>query len=196
MRAWERHQHRTADLLRELGFTAEVNDPLLTTSGLVHKVDVSARIVLTGVGALDRRVQAVERGGSKREGVCAKDIVNDFAADRGLLMSQKGFQSGAVRLAAAKNITLSSLNELWTNAAEQLIAARVTATELRLLAWYAVSPGTSAPSGQQFPTCCPPSPGGSPKKTEPNSPNGPPQSSSGRASLSWRAGSAIPASAI
>jgi hypothetical protein len=49
-------------------------------------------------------------------------------------MSEKGFQSGAVRLAAAKNITLSSLDELRANAAEQLIAARVSAAELRLLA--------------------------------------------------------------
>jgi hypothetical protein len=50
--AWERYQHRTADLLRELGFTAAVNDPLLTTRGVVHKVDVSARIVLAGVEVL------------------------------------------------------------------------------------------------------------------------------------------------
>jgi len=50
--AWERYQHRTADLLRELGFTAEVNDPLLTTRRVVHKVDVSARIVLAGVEVL------------------------------------------------------------------------------------------------------------------------------------------------
>jgi hypothetical protein len=34
------------------GFTAEVNDPLLTIRGVVHKVDVSARIVLAGVEVL------------------------------------------------------------------------------------------------------------------------------------------------
>jgi hypothetical protein len=50
--AWERYQHRTADLLRELGFTAEVNDPLHTTRGVVHEVDVSARIVLADVEVL------------------------------------------------------------------------------------------------------------------------------------------------
>jgi hypothetical protein len=50
--AWERYRHRAADLLRELGFTAEVNDPLPATRGMVHKVDVSARIVLAGVEVL------------------------------------------------------------------------------------------------------------------------------------------------
>lgn len=69
-----------------------------------------------------------------KENVSAlKDIVDDLGADRVLLMSEKGFQSGAINLAAAKNITLSSLGELRTSTAEQLIAARVTAAELRVL---------------------------------------------------------------
>jgi restriction system protein len=59
-----------------------------------------------------------------------KDIVNDLAADRGLLMSEKGIQSGAIQLASVKNITLSSLDDLRANAAEDLLAARVTAAAL------------------------------------------------------------------
>ena len=134
MRAWERYQHQTADLLRELGFTAEVNDPLQTPNGVVHRVDVSARIVLAGVAVLwVVECKLWNRAVPKEKVSALKDIVNDLGADRGLLMSEKGFQSGAVNLAAAKNVTLSSLDELRTNTAEQLIAARVTAAELRLL---------------------------------------------------------------
>jgi hypothetical protein len=134
VRPWERYQHQTADLLRELGFTAEVNDPLQTPNGVVHRVDVSARIVLAGVGVLwVVECKLWNRAVPKEKVSALKDIVNDLGADRGLLMSEKGFQSGAVNLAAAKNVTLSSLDELRTNTAEQLIAARVTAAELRLL---------------------------------------------------------------
>jgi hypothetical protein len=134
VRAWERYQHQTADLLRELGFTAEVNDPLQTPNGVVHRVDVSARIVLAGVAVLwVVECKLWNRAVPKEKVSALKDIVNDLGADRGLLMSEKGFQSGAVNLAAAKNVTLSSLDELRTNTAEQLIAARVTAAELRLL---------------------------------------------------------------
>ena len=134
MRPWERYQHRTADLLRELAFTAQVNDPLPTPNGVVHRVDVSARIVLAGVNVLwIVECKLWNRAIPKEKVSALKDIVNDLGADRGLLMSEKGFQSGAVHLAAAKNITLSSLDELRTNTAEQLIASRVTAAELRLL---------------------------------------------------------------
>lgn len=62
-----------------------------------------------------------------------KDIVNNLAADSGLLMSEKGFQSGAIQLAAVKNITLSSLDDLRANAAEDLLAARVRAVDWRML---------------------------------------------------------------
>jgi len=134
LRAWERYQHQTADLLREIGFAAEVNDPLQAPNGVVHRVDVSARIALAGVSVLwIVECKLWNRAVPKEKVSALKDIVNDLGADRGLLMSEKGFQSGAVNLAAAKNVTLSSLDELRTSTAEQLIAARVTAADLRLL---------------------------------------------------------------
>jgi Restriction endonuclease len=134
LRAWERYQHQTADLLREIGFAAEVNDPLQAPNDVVHRVDVSARIALAGVSVLwIVECKLWNRAVPKEKVSALKDIVNDLGADRGLLMSEKGFQSGAVNLAAAKNVTLSSLDELRTSTAEQLIAARVTAADLRLL---------------------------------------------------------------
>jgi Restriction endonuclease len=134
VKPWEQYQHRTADLLRELGFAAAVNDPLAAPNGVIHKVDVSARIVLAGVDVLwIVECKLWKRRVPKEKVSALKDIVNDLAADRGLLMSEKGFQSGAVHLAAAKNITLSSLDEVRVNASEQLIASRVMAAKLRLL---------------------------------------------------------------
>lgn len=36
MKAWERYEHQTAELLRELGFTAAVNDRIEEPNGTVH----------------------------------------------------------------------------------------------------------------------------------------------------------------
>jgi hypothetical protein len=39
-------------------------------------------------------------------------VVQDVGADRGILLSETGFQAGAIRLASLSNITLTSLTEL------------------------------------------------------------------------------------
>jgi hypothetical protein len=38
-----------------------------------------------------------------------KEIVGDCGADRGLIVSTRGFQSGAIRAATKSNITLTSI---------------------------------------------------------------------------------------
>lgn len=137
VKAWEDYQHRTAKLLRSLGFKAEVNDPLCGPNGVVHRVDVSANAVFAGVPVLwIVECKLWNRAVPKEKVSALKDIVNDLGADRGLLMSEKGFQSGAVNLAAAKNITLSSLDELRANAAKELTQGQVEAAEMRL--WFIV----------------------------------------------------------
>lgn len=131
MKPWEQYQHRAAELLGQLGFTTKVNDPLRAPNGVVHRVDVSARMVVAGVPMLwVTECKLWNRAITKEKVSALKDIVNDLGADRGLLMSEKGFQSGAVRLAATKNITLSSIDELRANAAKQVISTE--GAELRL----------------------------------------------------------------
>jgi hypothetical protein len=131
VKPWEHYQYRTAELLGQLGFTTKVNDPLRAPNGVVHRVDVSARMVVAGVPMLwVTECKLWNRAVTKEKVSALKDIVNDLGADRGLLVSEKGFQSGAVRLAAAKNITLSSLDELRANAAKQVISTE--GAEIRL----------------------------------------------------------------
>ena len=62
-----------------------------------------------------------------------QSIVADIGADRGLLISEKGFQPGAHEMARAKNITLCSTGYLRMHAAEELLAVRVAAAEKRLM---------------------------------------------------------------
>jgi hypothetical protein len=86
----EQYQHRTAGLLRELGFAAEMNDPLPAANGVVHKVGVSARIAVAGVNVLWIAECKLWNWVVPKEKVSAlEDIVNDLGADRGLLMSER-----------------------------------------------------------------------------------------------------------
>jgi hypothetical protein len=134
MRRWEQYQHDTADLLRELGFTTVVNERLRAPSDAVHNVDVSARITVAGVAVTwiveckywNRRVDQLHVS-------ALKDIVNDLGADRGMVISERGFLPGAIRVVRGKNITLTSLEDLRANAADDLLAARVRAVDWRLL---------------------------------------------------------------
>lgn len=60
------------------------------------------------------------------------EIVRDVGADRGVLLSEVGFQAGAVRMAYKSNVTLTSLAELREEAAEELLTLRLGESRLHL----------------------------------------------------------------
>lgn len=57
-------------------------------------------------------MQILETKSHQRKGYGLKAIVDDCGADRGLIISEQGFQSGAVRATRKINITLSSVEDL------------------------------------------------------------------------------------
>src|SRR3954471_17780852 len=59
------------------------------------------------------------------------EIVRDVGADRGVLLSEVGFQAGAVRMAHKSNVTLTNLAELREEAAEELLMLRLGESRLR-----------------------------------------------------------------
>ncbi len=59
-------------------------------------------------------------------------ILQDVGADRGFLLSETGFQSGALRMAAKANITLTSLADLASTVGDRHITAQVASLHLRL----------------------------------------------------------------
>jgi hypothetical protein len=134
MKPWEQYQHQAAGLLRELGFSAEVDASLTEANGTVNAIDVAARRTVAGVELLwiveckywKRRVSI-----EKVDALWSR--VLKLGADRGLLMSESGFQSGAIRTAKEKNITLTSLDDLRANAADEILAARVAVAEKSLM---------------------------------------------------------------
>jgi len=50
MRDWVLCKHQAAKLLRELGFTAEVNARIAEANGTVHAIDVLGRRTVAGIG--------------------------------------------------------------------------------------------------------------------------------------------------
>jgi hypothetical protein len=103
-------------------------------NGAVHAIDVAARRTVAGVDMLwiveckhwNRRVN-IEKV------LALQALTMSLGGDRGLLMSESGFQSGAIRTARQKNITLTSLAELRADAADELLAARFAAAEKSLM---------------------------------------------------------------
>ena len=112
MTAWHDYQERAAEFFRTIGMDANVDERLEGARGQ-HDVDVVARATRAGI----QQLWVVEckwwrRPVTKGEVAKLAHIVQDVGADRGIILSETGFQAGAISLASSSNITLTSLAEL------------------------------------------------------------------------------------
>jgi Restriction endonuclease len=109
---WRDYQEQTAAVFRRLGFTAEVD---YTAEGVRanHDVDVYVTFMQQGIQCVWVIECKLWRARVSKEKVLAlKSIVDDLGADRGIIVSEAGFQPGAGDAARGTNITLvTSLNE-------------------------------------------------------------------------------------
>lgn len=130
---WQEYQEQAATLFRSLGLEASTNQRLDGVRG-VHAVDVAVRSRRAGLEQLwvveckwrRRRVE-------KLHVTALAEIVRDVGADRGVLLSEVGFQAGAVRMAYKSNVSLTSLEELRQEAADELLILRLVESRQRLL---------------------------------------------------------------
>lgn len=126
---WKQYQEDVAALLRELGFTATVEAKLSGARG-VHKIDVHATqtaygFPITWVVECKYWNKAVP----KEKVLVLSQVVADIGADRGFLLSESGFQSGAVLAAQNTNVALTSLPDLRENTQAELtriVLAQIT----------------------------------------------------------------------
>ena len=130
--AWENYQLKAAEFFRSLGLTATVEKTVTGARG-VHRIDVYVEGVSLGISF----VWAVECKNWKtnvpKEKVAAlTNVLQDVGADRGFLLSETGFQSGALRMAEKSNITLTSLADLASTVGDRHITAQVASLHLRL----------------------------------------------------------------
>ncbi|MGQ4620033.1 restriction endonuclease [Nocardia sp. R7R-8] len=112
MTGWKNYEDETAEFYRSLGLDTRTGEQLVGSRG-THKIDVTVRGLKAGI----RFLWIVEckhwrRRVSKEKVAALSAIAQDVGADRGILLSESGFQSGAPRMAQNSNITLTSLSEL------------------------------------------------------------------------------------
>lgn len=117
---WRKYQQEVADLFCSLGFSVEVEKDVEGARG-IHEVDVLARTTFAGVGVTWVIECKLWKAAVPKEKVLAlAQVASDVGADRAFLLSESGFQAGAIRVAENTNITLTSLPELLESARDAL----------------------------------------------------------------------------
>lgn len=110
--AWREYQEAAAAQFRALGLFADTDQPLDGVRSS-HKVDVVVRGNRAGLEFLwIVECKRWKTNVPKSAVATLSAIVQDLGADRGILLSEKGFQPGAVALAQKSNITLTSVAAL------------------------------------------------------------------------------------
>lgn len=118
--AWHDYQEKAATLFRQMGFEATVDDILNGARG-THNVDVVARLKVSGV-PMTWIVECKfwKTTVPKAQVLTFIQIAQDVGADRAFLLSESGFQAGAIAVASKTNVSLTSLDELQVVASDSI----------------------------------------------------------------------------
>jgi restriction system protein len=121
---WKAYQEETASFFRSIGLSASTD---VTVKGVrtSHDVDVLVKSVHAGF-EVNWIVECKhwKTRVSKLHVLALREIVTDVGADRGILLSEEGFQSGAFEAAMLTNVRLTSLAELLVSAANDFYETR------------------------------------------------------------------------
>lgn len=118
--AWRDYQEKAAELFRAMGFRAVVEEAIDGARGR-HKVDVVARTRLGGVEVTwIVECKCWNASVPKAHVLTLVQVAQDVGADRAVLLSETGFQAGAVAVARKSNVLLTSLAELEGTAADSI----------------------------------------------------------------------------
>ncbi|GAA1256427.1 hypothetical protein GCM10009677_03220 [Sphaerisporangium rubeum] len=116
MPAWDDYQEKVASFFRSIGLEATVK---VTLQGVrtSHEIDVVVRSSHVGFDLMWLvECKYWQRRVSKLHVLGLREIVSDTGADRGIIMSESGFQSGAADAAHLTNVQLTSLADLSVSA--------------------------------------------------------------------------------
>ncbi|WP_206597680.1 restriction endonuclease [Pseudomonas syringae] len=114
---WRAYQEATAEVFRRLGCNAQV-DFRVTGARATHDIDVYATFLRSGILCTWVIECKLWKTRVPKEKVLAlKSLIDDLGADRGIIVSEAGFQPGAQDAARGTNITLvTSLEEFASTA--------------------------------------------------------------------------------
>ena len=120
MKDWLVYQEEVAELFRTLGLSVTMNQRVCGVR-TAHDVDVVVRGKQAGIEQLWLiECKKWNRSISKDTVLTLRTIVNETGADRGIMMAESGYQSGAVEAARLTNITLTSIADLKVTLSEEL----------------------------------------------------------------------------
>ncbi|WP_201788148.1 restriction endonuclease [Paraburkholderia phytofirmans] len=127
---WRQYQEQTAAAFRRLGFTAEVD---YTAAGVRARHDIDVYVTFTQQSIPCTWVVECKLWATRvpKEKILAlKSIVDDLGADRGIIVSEAGFQPGAQDAARGTNITLVTSLEEFERTARASASAPLTYLEV------------------------------------------------------------------
>lgn len=123
--AWKEYQEEAASFFRSLGLDASTD---VTVDGVrtTHDIDVLVKSHHVGfeITWLVECKQWKTRV-SKLHVLALREIVADIGADRGFLLSETGFQSGAIEAANLTNVQVTSLAEVSATARNDIYSMRL-----------------------------------------------------------------------
>ena len=132
MSDWREYQEEVADLFRYVGLSA-------TTNGRVegvrtaHSVDVVVRQKQAGVDILWLvECKHWKKAISKDKVLAFRMIIDDTGSDRGFMIAENGYQSGAFEAASFTNVTLSSIGDLKDTLSDEFRTAKLLSILTRL----------------------------------------------------------------
>jgi hypothetical protein len=122
---WKKYQEDVAALFRRMGFNAQI-EVTMNGARAQHSIDVVVRSRAAGIAVLwiveCKHWKAAVR---KEQVMTLGHIAQDVGADRAFLLSESGFQAGAIAACRHSNITLTSLSELADSAKDHIISSRL-----------------------------------------------------------------------
>ena len=122
---WRDYQEEAAAFFRGLGLDAQA-DVRIQGVRTHHEIDVMVRLHQVGFDILWLiECKHWQTPVSKLHVLALREIVADVGADRGILLSEAGFQSGAVEAATLTNVQPTSLATLQQTASADIFAMRL-----------------------------------------------------------------------
>jgi restriction system protein len=123
--AWKEYQEEAASFFRSLGLDAST-DVTVTGVRTTHDIDVVVKSRHIGFEIMWLvECKHWKTRVSKLHVLALREIVADIGADRGILLSEAGFQSGAIEAANLTNVRVTSLAEISVTARNDIHSMRL-----------------------------------------------------------------------
>jgi hypothetical protein len=123
--SWNEYQEEAAAFFRSLGLDAQLD---VTVRGVrtSHDIDVLVKSHHIGFNVTwIVECKYWKNRVSKLHVLALREIVADVGVDRGIILSEAGFQSGAIEAATLTNVRVTSLADIRVTASSEILAMRL-----------------------------------------------------------------------